>query len=230
MKQFPFKSNQIKKDDLQSVNQIRLLNQRKANSLTNSNKMAKWKGLDKITVKLPIFSVKVHVVQPLPVAGPSLTMKTAPLLHRNVSKYNSQYDMGHITVVVYVIGISLHNKDRRLSGGSTNLGSVGVSQQTLLQISPEVINPVHINKSIGPLVLAMSIASMKPLRLGPMIPMGKDKDQGLFRPNKAPNLHQSNVCRLRPTTMLVRACRQDTKITSKDSGDCRLRLSPSPPI
>lgn len=56
-----FPSN-LKKDDLQSIDQIRLLNQRKANSLTNSNKMAKWKGLDKIMVNLPIFSVKVHVV------------------------------------------------------------------------------------------------------------------------------------------------------------------------
>ena len=83
-------------------------------------------------------------------AGPSLTMKTAPLLHRNVSEYTSQYDMGNITVVVYVMGISLHNKDRRFSGGSAKLGSVGVSQQTLLQISPEVINPVYIKESIGP--------------------------------------------------------------------------------
>ncbi len=49
-------------DDLQSINQIRLLNHRKTNSLTNSHKMAKWKGLDKIKVKLPIFSVKVHMV------------------------------------------------------------------------------------------------------------------------------------------------------------------------
>ncbi len=60
-------------------------------------------------------------------AGPSLTMKTVPLLHRNVSKYTSQYDMGNITVVVYVMGISLHNKDRRFSGGSIKLGSVGMS-------------------------------------------------------------------------------------------------------
>jgi hypothetical protein len=46
---------------------------------------------------------------------------------RNVSKYTSQYDMGNITVVVYVMGISHHNKDRRFSGGSTKLGSVGAS-------------------------------------------------------------------------------------------------------
>jgi hypothetical protein len=83
-------------------------------------------------------------------AGPSLTMKTAPLLHRNVSKYTCQCDLGNITVVVYVIRISLHNKDRRFSGGSTKQGSVVVSQQTLLQISPEVINPVYIKESIGP--------------------------------------------------------------------------------
>ncbi len=50
----------MKKDDLQTIDQIHLLNQK--NTLKNSNKMAKWKGLDKITVNLPIFSVKVHVV------------------------------------------------------------------------------------------------------------------------------------------------------------------------
>jgi hypothetical protein len=50
----------MKKDDLQTINQIRLLNQKKA--FKNYNKMAKWKGLDKITVNLPVFSVKVHVV------------------------------------------------------------------------------------------------------------------------------------------------------------------------
>jgi hypothetical protein len=50
----------MKKDNLQTIDQIRLLNQK--NALKNSNKMAKWKALDKITVNLPIFSVKVHVV------------------------------------------------------------------------------------------------------------------------------------------------------------------------
>ncbi len=76
----------------------------------------------------------------------------------------------------------------------------------------------------------MSIASMKPLRLGPTILTGKNKDLGLVRPNRAPNPHQSTVYRLKPTTMLVRACHQDTMITSRDSGDCRLQLLPSPPI
>jgi hypothetical protein len=51
-------------------------------------------------------------------AGPSLTMKTTLLLHRNVSEYTSQCDLGNITVVVYVVRISLHSKDRRFSGGS----------------------------------------------------------------------------------------------------------------
>jgi hypothetical protein len=108
----------MKQDDLQTTDQICLLNQK--NALKNNNKMAKWKGLDKITVNLPIFSVKVHVVLPLPQGwlGPSLTMKTAPLLHRNVSKYTSQYDQGNITVVVCVIRISLYNEDRRFLGGS----------------------------------------------------------------------------------------------------------------
>jgi hypothetical protein len=35
----------MKKDDLQTIDQIHLLNQK--NALKNSNKMAKWKGLDK---------------------------------------------------------------------------------------------------------------------------------------------------------------------------------------
>ncbi len=34
----------MKKDDLQTIGQIHLLNQK--NALKNSNKMAKWKGLD----------------------------------------------------------------------------------------------------------------------------------------------------------------------------------------
>jgi hypothetical protein len=50
----------MKKDDLQTIDQIRLLNQK--NALKYNNKMAKGKGLDKITVNVPIFFVKVHVV------------------------------------------------------------------------------------------------------------------------------------------------------------------------
>ena len=60
--------------------------------------------------------------------------------------------MGNITVVVYVIRMSLHKKDRRFSGGSAKQGSVVASQQTLLQISPGIIDPVYIQKihrSIG---------------------------------------------------------------------------------
>jgi hypothetical protein len=79
-------------------------------------------------------------------AGPSVTMKTAPLLHRNVSKYTSQCDLGNITVVVCVIRISLYNKDRRFSEGSAKQGSVVASWQTLLQISPEIIDPVYKKK------------------------------------------------------------------------------------
>jgi hypothetical protein len=65
-------------------------------------------------------------------AGPSLTMKTAPLLHRNVSKYTSQYDQGNIIIMVCVIRISLHNKDRRFSGGSVKQGSVIIKQEDLV--------------------------------------------------------------------------------------------------
>jgi hypothetical protein len=95
--------------------------------------MAKWNGLDKILVNLPIFSVKVHVVLPLPQGwlGPSLTMETAPLLHRNVSEYTSQCDLGSITFVVFVIRTSLYNKDRKFSGGSAMQGSLIASRQTL---------------------------------------------------------------------------------------------------
>jgi hypothetical protein len=63
--------------------------------------------------------------------GPSLTMKTAPLLHRNVSEYTSQCDLGSITFVVFVIRISLYNKDRRFLGGSAMQGPVIASRQTL---------------------------------------------------------------------------------------------------
>jgi hypothetical protein len=85
-------------------------------------------------------------------AGPSLTMKAALLLHRNVSKYTSQRDQGNITVVVCVIRISLYNKDRRFSGGSAKQGSVIASRQTFLQISPGIVDPVYIkeiHRSIG---------------------------------------------------------------------------------
>jgi hypothetical protein len=50
----------MKKDDLQTTNQIRLLNQKNASK--SKNTMAKWKGLDKIMVNLPIFTVKIHAV------------------------------------------------------------------------------------------------------------------------------------------------------------------------
>jgi hypothetical protein len=50
----------MKKDDLQTINQIHLLNQK--NALKSNSMMAKWKGLDKIMVNLPIFFVEVHVV------------------------------------------------------------------------------------------------------------------------------------------------------------------------
>jgi hypothetical protein len=50
----------MKKDVLQTINQIRQLSQR--NALKSKNTMAKLKGLDKITVNLPVFSVNVHVV------------------------------------------------------------------------------------------------------------------------------------------------------------------------
>jgi hypothetical protein len=36
----------MKEDESQTINQIRLLNQN--NALKNNNKMAKWKGLDKL--------------------------------------------------------------------------------------------------------------------------------------------------------------------------------------
>jgi hypothetical protein len=64
-------------------------------------------------------------------AGPSLTMKIAPLLNRNVSEYTSQCDQGNITVVVCVIRISLYNENRRFLGGSAKQGSVVARWQTL---------------------------------------------------------------------------------------------------
>ncbi len=44
----------------QPKDQISLLSQKNASN--GNDTIAKWKGLDKIKVKLPIFSVKVHAV------------------------------------------------------------------------------------------------------------------------------------------------------------------------
>jgi hypothetical protein len=89
--------------------------------------------MERSRLNLPIFSAKVYVVEPLPHGwlGPSLTMKIAPFLHRNVSEYTSHCDLGSITFVVCVIRISLYNNDRRFSGGSAMQGSVVASRQTL---------------------------------------------------------------------------------------------------
>ncbi len=120
----------------------------------SKNKISKWKGLDKENGKFAYLFCQ-GPCGPTPfarMAGPSLTMKTAPILHRNVSKYNSQCEQGNITDVVCVIRISLYNKDRRFSGGSAKQGSVVASRQTLLQISPGIIDPVYIkeiHRSIG---------------------------------------------------------------------------------
>jgi hypothetical protein len=52
----------MKKDDLQTIDQIHQLS---PNNASNSNKnMAKEKGLDKIEVNLPVSSVKVHASNP----------------------------------------------------------------------------------------------------------------------------------------------------------------------
>jgi hypothetical protein len=70
-------------------------------------------------------------------------METSPLLHRNTSEYTSQCDQGIIIIVVCVIRISLYNKDRRFSGRLAKQGSVVANRQTLLQISPGIIDPVY---------------------------------------------------------------------------------------
>ncbi len=44
----------------QPMDQIRLLSQKNASK--SNNTIAKWKGLDKTKVSLPIFSVKGHAV------------------------------------------------------------------------------------------------------------------------------------------------------------------------
>jgi hypothetical protein len=86
--------------------------------------MAKWKGLDKDNGKFTyLFCQGTCGLTPSArMAGPSLTMKTAPLLYRNVSEYTSQCDQGNI--MVCVTRISLHNENRRFSGGSAKQGSV----------------------------------------------------------------------------------------------------------
>ncbi len=61
--------------------------------------MAKWKGLDKDNGKFTYLFCQgpCGLTPSARVAGPSLTMKTAPLLHRNVSEYTSQCDQGNIS-------------------------------------------------------------------------------------------------------------------------------------
>jgi hypothetical protein len=95
--------------------------------------MAKRKGLDKDNGKFTYLFCQdpCGLIPSTWMAGSSLTMKTAPLLHRNVSKYTSQCEQGNITVVVCVIRISLYKEDRRFLGGSAKQGSVVASQQTL---------------------------------------------------------------------------------------------------
>ncbi len=120
----------------------------------SNNKIAKWKGLDKDNGKFAYLFCQgpCGPTSSTRMAGPFLTMKTAPLLHINVSKYTSQCDQGNITVVVCVIRISLNNKERRFWGGTAKQGSVVASRQTLLQISPGIIDPVYIkeiHRSIG---------------------------------------------------------------------------------
>ncbi len=52
-------------------------------------------------------------------------MKTAPLLHRNVSEYTFQCDQGYITVVVCVIRIGLYNRDNNQHGKDQSLNANG---------------------------------------------------------------------------------------------------------
>ncbi len=118
--------------------------------------------------------------------NPSARMARTLLDHENSSsspqkceRDTSQCDQGNIIVVVCVIRISLYNKDRRFLGGSAMHGSVIASRQTLQQISPGIIYPVY--RKNNPQVLAMSIASMKPLRLGPMIPNRKRQGLGALQ-------------------------------------------------
>ncbi len=100
----------------QPIDQICLLSQE--DSWNSNITMAKWKGLGKMKVYLPMFSVKVHAVKRHLQGwlGPSLTTKAAPLLQRKVSGYTSQCDQGNITVVVCVMRISLCIRDRRFLG------------------------------------------------------------------------------------------------------------------
>jgi hypothetical protein len=95
--------------------------------------MAKWKGLDKDNGKFTYRFCQgpCGLTRPQGWLGPSLTMKTAPLLHRNVREYTSQCNQGNITVVECVIRISLYNEDSRFLGVSAKQGSVVASRQTL---------------------------------------------------------------------------------------------------
>ncbi len=57
------------------------------------------------------------------------------------------------------------------------------------------------------------LQAWKPLKPSPMIPDRKRQGLGAFLTHKsAPTQQQSTICRLRSMTMLVEACRQDTKV------------------
>jgi hypothetical protein len=111
----------------------------------SNNKIAIWKGLDKDNGKFTYLFCQ-GPCGPTPsarMAGPSLTMKTAPLLHRKVSKYTSQCDQSNITVMVCVIRISLYNKDRRFSGGSAKQRSVIVPIDLVANITRDHWSSIH---------------------------------------------------------------------------------------
>jgi hypothetical protein len=133
----------MKKDDLQQSTKSICLT-RKLPKKSNK-KTAKWKGLDKdnSTFTYLFCQDPCGLTPSTRMARTLLDHENAPLLHRNGSDYTSQCDQSNIIIVVCVIRISLHNKDRRFSGRSAKQGSVVASRQTFLQISPEIIDPVY---------------------------------------------------------------------------------------
>jgi hypothetical protein len=142
-------------------------------------------------------------------AGPSLTMKTACLLHRNVSEYTSQCDQGNITVMVCVIKISLYNKDRRFSGGSAKQGSVVASRQLGWQCRDLCLSaPPPKRQTFLPVadMSRMSARHVGDILLCRPIFWLSVSCQGIMLPTQFPTCKQESVL-VRYFLLLLHACR-----------------------
>jgi hypothetical protein len=79
----------------------------------------------------------------------SLTMKTAPLLHRNLSEFTSQCEDSNITVMVGVIWISLYNEDRGFLEGKQSKDQALQAGRPCIRFHLGSLIQCTVKKSIG---------------------------------------------------------------------------------